>query len=132
MKQNQTEEGRLSQQSKGLGTVTQEMVMRRASELAEINGRPANKVLDSDIEQARRELTGQERLVPEPTQAEQIPEEQRWDPVPESPARKAPTVPAPDEQTFAEKLVEEGVEDAEHDQMVKATRESLKRETPPE
>ena len=36
---------------------------------------------------------------------------------------------APDEQTFAEKLVEEGVEDAEQDQMVKATEASLKRDT---
>jgi hypothetical protein len=132
MKQNQIEEGRLSRQSQGLGTVTEEMVMGRARELAEINGRPADNVLDSDIDQARRELTGQEGLAPEPTKAEELSEEQRWEAVPGSVGKKAPTVPAPDEQTYAEKLVEEGVSDAEQDQMIKATRESLKRESLPE
>jgi hypothetical protein len=124
---NQIEEGRFSDHGRGLGTVTEAMVRHRARELAFINGHP-NQVLDSDLTQARRELTGEERVNPEPTAAEQLTEDQRWEPVPESVGHKAPTVPAPDEQTFAEELVEEGVEDAEQDQMVKATRQSLKRD----
>ena len=124
---NQIEEGRFSDHGRGLGTVTEAMVRHRAQELALINGHP-NQVLDSDLKEARRELTGEERVNPEPTAAEQLTEDQRWEPVPESVGHKAPTVPAPDEQTFAEELVEEGVEDAEQDQMVKATRQSLKRD----
>jgi hypothetical protein len=124
---NRIEEGRFSDHGKGLGTVTEAMVRHRARELAFINGHP-NQVLDSDLKEARRELTGEERVNPEPTAAEQLTEDQRWEPVPESVRHKAPTVPAPDEQTFAEELVEEGVEDAEQDQMVKATRQSLKRD----
>src|SRR2546426_7770623 len=131
MKERHIEQGRFSQHAQGLGTVTEEMVRQRAGELAVINGRPADKVLDSDLEQARRELTGEERLAPQQTKAEQLAEDRRWEPVPESAGSKAPTVPTPDEQTFAEKLVEEGVEDAEQDQMKRATRESLKRESEP-
>jgi len=102
-------------------------VRHRARELALINGHP-HQVLDSELAQARRELTGEERVNPEPTAAEQLSEDQRWEPVPESLGHKAPTMPAADEQMFAEELVEEGVEDAEQDQMVKATRQSLKRD----
>jgi len=128
MKENQDQEGRFSLNGRGLGTVTEEMVRQRAKELAQINGRSAHQILDSDLDQARRELTGEETLNPEPTPAEQLPEETRWDPIPESSGERAPTVPADDEQTFAERLVDEGVEDAEQDQMVRATREELRKD----
>jgi hypothetical protein len=128
MKQNQIDKGRFIQHGEGLGTVTEEMVQKRARELALISGR--QNVLDSDTEQARRELLGEERLNPPPTRAESLPEDQRWDPVPASTGEKTPVTPPPDEQTFAERLVEEGVEDAEQDQMVKATKQSIKREPP--
>src|SRR2546421_5304120 len=128
MKKNQIEEGRLNERGHGLGTVTEKMVQQRARELAVINGRSPNQVLQADLLQARRELTGEEGLNPEPTAAEQVPEEERWEPVPVSTGTKAPTVPAADEQTYTEKLVEEGVEEAEQEQMFEATRESLRRE----
>jgi hypothetical protein len=129
MKNNVNEaEGRISDHGEGLGTVTEKMIRRRAGEIAVINGRGNNHILDTDLEQARRELQGEERLNTIPTSAENLPESKRWDPVPGSPGHKAPTMAAPDEQTFAEKLVEEGVADAEHDQQVQATRESLRRE----
>lgn len=131
MKENRIEQGRLSEHARGLGTVTEKMVRHRAAELALINGRSKRNILDSDLEQARRELLGQEHLAPSPTAAEQLPEEERWDPERGSVGHEAPKVPAPDEQTVAEKLVEEGVQDAEHDQMVQATRESLKKERLP-
>jgi hypothetical protein len=129
MKQNQIEEGRLSEHGRGLGTVTREMVEKRAREIAVINGRSENKVLDSDREQARRELSGEERLNPSRSKAELVPEDERWDPVHGSVGGKGqPTVSPHDEQTDAEKLFEEGVGEAEHDQMNQATRESLKRD----
>jgi hypothetical protein len=127
MKQDRIEEGRLSNRGEGLGTVTEDMVRQRAREIAVINGREDNNVLDGDVEQARRELQGRERQSGA-NAAESVPEDQRWAPVPESVGRKAPTIPAPDEQTVAEKLVEEGVADAEHDQMIRATRDSLRRD----
>jgi hypothetical protein len=126
MKESRIEEGRFTEQGHGLGTVTREMVRKRARELALINGH--EQVQDSDFEEAKRELTKEEHLTPEPTAAETLPEEDRWEPVGESVGKEAPKIAAPDEQTFAEKLVEEGVEDAEHDQMTRATRESIKRD----
>ncbi|HEY9509382.1 MAG TPA: hypothetical protein VIV82_05905 [Verrucomicrobiae bacterium] len=131
MKQNRIEEGRFSAHGRGLGTVTEQMVRQRASEIAEINGRSKHNVLSSDLDQARRELQGEERLNPERTAAEVIPEDERWESNTGSTGTKAETLPASDEQTFAEKLVEEGVADAEHDQEVEATRASLRRERQP-
>jgi len=104
------------------------MVRQRAAELALINGRPPGQVLDSDVEQARRELTGDETIVPTPSPADELTEEQRWQPVPESTGNKVPVVPVQDEQTFAEQLVEEGAEDAEQDSMVQGTRQSQHRD----
>ncbi len=129
-KKNKIDEGRFSEKGHGLGTVTAEMVQRRAEEIAIVNGRSPDNVLASDRDEAYRELTGHERRVSESTLEEQLPEERRWDPVAESEGKEAPTIPPSDEQTFAEELVEEGIEDAEHDQMLRATKESLKREPP--
>jgi len=129
MKENPIDKGRFTSHAHGLGTVTEAMVRQRARELAIINGRSQNNILESDLEEARRELTGRERVTPEPPAAEQIEEDERWDPVPGSAGSAAPAIEAPDEQSFAEKLVEEGVEDAEQEQMVEGTRESIKRDT---
>ena len=132
MKQDRNAEGRLSAGARGLGTVTQRMVRERARELAIIAGRSEHDINETDFEQALRELTGAERLTPTSTAAEELTEDARWDPNPQSSGSQAPTVPAPDEQTFAEKLVEEGVADAEHDQMVQATKQSAKRDRLPQ
>jgi hypothetical protein len=128
MREKSKKEGRFSQHGRGLGTVTEEMVRERAAQLALINGRPPGQILDSDLMEARQELTGEERLVPNPTPAEQLTEDERWEAVPEDSGRQVPAMPASDEQTFAEKLVEEGVEDAEQDSMVKGTRQNQQRD----
>jgi hypothetical protein len=128
MNEKRIEEGRFTHHGHGLGTVTQEMVEARAKELAQLNGRTSDNVLDFDREQAYRELTGKERLVPEEGPAEQLPEEARWEEVPTSSGQRVEAVPAPDEQIFSQELVEEGVEEAEHDQMVAAARESRRRD----
>lgn len=129
MKQDQIEEGRFTDHGHGLGTATEEMVQARAKEIAVINGREGDQVLDFDVEQARRELQGEERLNPTPTPGESLPESERWNPVPGTRGRKAANLSAPDEQTFAEKLVEEGVADAELDQQIEAVREGHRQDS---
>ena len=104
--------------------MTQEMVRARAREIALINGRSPDHLSPADFAQAKRELMGQ-NYVESPE--DQLPVSERWDPVPGSPGQKAIPVPAHDEQTDAEKLIEEGVAEAEHEQMVEGTRESLRR-----
>ncbi len=125
---NRYEEGRFSDRARGLGTVTEDMIRQRAVGIAVRNGRDEHNVLESDIAQARRELTGKERLNPEPAPEEDIEAQERWEGNTGSAGSRAPTVPAPDEQTFAEKLVKEGVADAEHDRAERATREAFRRD----
>jgi hypothetical protein len=126
MKRNQIEEGKIIDHSRGIGTVTREMVLARARELALINGRSTHQVLESDWVQAKRELLGEEGLVPTETLAEALPESERWDPTPVSTGHKVGEVPQHDEQTDAEKLTEQGLAEAEHDRMVEGTKESLR------
>jgi len=127
MKKNPTDQGRFTEHGHGLGTVTEEMVRKRAEELALIAGRPKDVVLDMDYQEAHRELTGKQGLVSS-TREEQLPEDARWEGVPASQGHRAPEVPASDEQTFAEELVEEGADDAEQDLMDQATRERARRD----
>ncbi|HEX4263478.1 MAG TPA: hypothetical protein VH597_03990 [Verrucomicrobiae bacterium] len=121
-------EGSLSDHGKGLGTVTREMVMVRARQIAMLNGRTEKSVLDSDFSEAKRELLGEDEINPEPTAEEKLPEDERWDPVPGSEGHKVPATPPDDEQSVAEKLYDEGIADAEHDESVEATREDLRRD----
>jgi hypothetical protein len=127
MKKNPTDQGRFTEHGHGLGTVTEEMVRQRAEELALIAGRPKGVVLDMDYREARRELTGKQGMVSSPRE-ERLSEDARWEAVPVSEGHRGLEVPASDEQTFAEELVEEGADDAEQDLMNEATREQARRD----
>jgi hypothetical protein len=111
--------------STGIGTVTRKMVRERATELALINGRSAQDVSNSDWEQAKRELTGEPDTDPKEAILESAPESERWDPLPGSTGHIVPVPSVDDEdeagRSFSERLVEEGVREAGHDQMLKAT-----------
>lgn len=124
MKTNPLKKGALTEQSVGIGTVTRRMVRQRAIEIAIINGRSRNNLLETDWEQARRELTGGEELAPKETKLESVPESERWDPVPGSQGQKVPETPSEDEDSEGrsdeERLIEAGIEEAEHEQMLRA------------
>ena len=122
----------MTENSAGLGTVTHKMVRERAVELAVINGRSAQDVSKSDWEQAKRELTGEPDMDPKEAILESAPESERWDPVPGSTGHKVPVAASEDEddegRSDNERLVEEGIAGAEHDQMRQATRAAEKRD----
>lgn len=126
MKTNPLKKGTLTENSDGIGTVTDKMVQKRAIELAIINGRAAHEVSKSDWEQAKRELTGGSDIDPKAAVLEAAPESERWDPLPGSTGHKAPVAASEDEdeggRSDNERLVEEGIEGAEHDQMRQASR----------
>jgi hypothetical protein len=121
MKTNPLKEGTLTENSAGLGTVTRKMVRERAVELAVINGRSKEEVSKSDWEQAKRELTGEPDADPKEAIMESAPESGRWDPNPGSAGSKVTVAPSEDEdeegRSDNQRLVEEGIEGAEHDQM---------------
>jgi hypothetical protein len=126
MKTNPLKEGALTENSAGLGTVTRKMVRKRAVELAIINGRSAHQTSKSDMEQAKRELTGEPDMDPKAAVLESAPESERWDPVPGSTGLKVPSAPSADEddegRSDNERLTDEGIAGAEQDQMHQASR----------
>ena len=132
MKTNPLKEGALTENSAGIGTVTRKMVRERAIELAIINGRTAQEVSKSDREQAKRELTGEPDMDPKEAVLESAPESERWDPVPGSTGHKVPVASSDDEddegRSDNERLVDEGIAGAEHDQTRQASREAAKKD----
>ena len=122
----------MTENSAGIGTVTRKMVRERAVELAVINGRSAQEVSKSDWEQAKRELTGEPDTDPKEAALESAPESERWDPVPGSEGRKVPVAPSADEddegRSDNERLVDEGIAGAEHDQTRQAAKEATKKD----
>ncbi len=124
MKTNPLKEGALTENATGLGTVTRRMMRERALELAVINGRAARDVLKSDRELARRELTGDSDPDANEAVLDVAPESERWNPVSGSTGQKVPAAPSDDEdeegRSDKERLVEEGIAEAEDDQMRQA------------
>ncbi len=126
MKIDPSNEAAMIIKSTGIGTVTRKMVRVRATELALINGRSAQEVSAADWEQAKRELTGQSDLTPNESILESAPESERWDPVPGSTGHivTVPSVDGEDDEgrSASERLIEEGMLEAEHDQMLQAAK----------
>jgi hypothetical protein len=126
MNKNPLNKGILTENAIGIGTVTLEMVEERANELAAIAGRVPPQASTIDYEEARRELTGESNIDVQAALLESIPESERWDPVPGSTGRHTPDSFGEDEdsegRSESAQLVEEGVREAEHDQMLEAAR----------
>ena len=133
MKPNLLKEGALTENSAGMGTVDRKMVRERAVELAVINGRSAQDVSKTDWEQAKRELTGGSDLDPKEAVLESAPESERWDLAPGSTGHKVPVTASEDEddegRSDNERLVEEGVAGAEHDQILQAAQKAAGADT---
>jgi hypothetical protein len=125
MKINPLKKSAITDKSAGIGTVTREMVQERAIEIAIIDGRSRHNVLESDWEQARRELTGGPEIDPAEAKLETIPESEEWDPVPGSQGHKAFEAPSEDEDEDglidAAYLFEEDMEEAGHETMLEST-----------
>jgi hypothetical protein len=123
MKPNPLKDGVLTENSVGIGTVTRKMVRERAVELAAMDERAMS---ESDLEQAKRELTGKPDMEPKEAALENAPESERWDPVPGSTGDKVAAAPSEDEdeegRSENERLVDEGMAGAEHDLSLQASR----------
>lgn len=112
----------------GTGELTDDMVETRAREIAVIHGRSAERVSEEDRAEAWAELQG-ERL-PDTTDSdgESAGALTRDPSEPVSvPGRQVPNLEPEDESGAIERLATEGVEEAQHDQML-AAREREHRE----
>jgi hypothetical protein len=124
MRKNPLNKGIIMENADGIGTVTPAMVETRARELALINGHGSSGPTEADYQQAKRELTGEEEIDPQEENVESLPESEDWDPVPGSTGRQAAESLGEDEdaegRSEAAQMFEEGVNEAEHDQMRRA------------
>ena len=124
MKKNPLNKGIIMENADGVGTVTPVMVEARARELAVINGRDSSKPTKADYQQAKRELTGEEEIDPQEENVESVPESEGWDPVPGSSRRQAAESLGEDEdaegRSESAQMFEEGINEADHDQMRRA------------
>lgn len=110
------------------GELTDDMVEERAREIAVIRGRPADRVSEEDRAEAWAELQGE--LLPAATDSDgdsagaitRDPSEPL-----SVPGRQVPNLEPEDESGAIERLATEGVEEAQHDQML-AAREREHRE----
>ena len=124
MRKNPLNKGIIMENAGGIGTVTPAMVEARARELALVNGHGSSGPTEADYQQAKRELTGEEEIDPQEENVESLPESEDWDPVPGSTGRQAAESLGEDEdaegRSEAAQMFEEGVNEAEHDQMRRA------------
>ena len=103
--------GKILYGTKGIGTVTPQMIEERACEIARSDGRAQPN--DLDRSRAREDLTdatsGSEKsLTTEEPGSD-------WYTPRVSSGKKAPTVRPEDDENVPEKLIREGVEEADHD-----------------
>jgi len=124
MKKNPLNKGVIMENADGVGTVTPAMVEARARELALIDGRDSAKPTEADYQQGKRELTGEEEIYAQQENLESLPESEFGDPVPGSTGRQAAEPLGEDEdaegRSEAAQMYEEGINEAEHDQMLRA------------
>lgn len=134
METNPLTHGVLTESGVGIGAVSRKMIRERAIEIGLINGHPAGEVTKTELDQAKRELTGGPTISPKIALLRSAPEADRWNPVPGSTGHQAPESGSEDEdaegRSVAAQLVAEGVREAAHDQMVQAARASKKPDEP--
>lgn len=123
MNTNPLYKGMIEENSHGIGEISSEMVLQRAEELALIAG---HKVTNEDYGQALRELTGGNEMDANQTLLESVSEDERWDPVYGSTGHQAEEMASEyedeDGRNVSAQLFEEGVSEAEHDQMLEAAK----------
>jgi hypothetical protein len=134
METNPINKGVISRNFSGVGTVSRELINKRARELAFLSGRSEKEITDAEYEQARRELSGGSDLDRQQEIIDALPESERWDPVPGSAGTQAAELPDEDEdsegRSESAQLVEDGAREAEHDQMIQAEESARKAEKP--
>lgn len=123
MDNNPLTRGRIEENSIGIGEISEEMVEYRAAELALIAGHPVSKEFH---EQAIRELTGKSEKDANQELLESVTEDERWDPVTGQFRHPIANLTSDEEdedgQSESAQLYEEGVNEAEHDQMLQSAR----------
>lgn len=112
--------------AEGAGVPSPELVEQRARELAVIAGRPASSYSDEDFRQAKREIM--EQFEPEADEMEESTLE--FEPgsgdVQGGRPSQAVNYGSNDESSVGEELVQEGLDEALHDEMLEASKRNIR------
>jgi hypothetical protein len=119
MKATHAPHGKICCHFEGLGAASRDTVRQRAREIALINGRPPNHFTEDDFLEAKRELMG---ATGDGEPGDALERLTRWDEAPETHGHPVEKSEPADEQAFDAELVEEGLNEAEHDQMVEGAK----------
>ena len=111
MNEREPGKGKILRGTEGIGNVTPEMIDERAREIARADGR--SQANDLDRTRAREDLIGSASGSEKPLTEEPVDD---WYTARGSSGKKAPTVRPEDEENIPDKLIREGVEEADHDQ----------------
>ncbi len=121
--------GKISLHGNGMGVPSPEDIERRAREIAMIDERDPDEFTDGDWAQARKELLGAEHPTPQEETKGSAEMSGNWSVTASSRGHRAPRLGAEeDEESVGENLVNGGIEEATHDQMLEARREELEEE----
>ena len=108
----EAQQGKILRGTEGVGTVSPQMIEERAREIARGDGRAQSN--DLDRARAREELTGATPDSEKPPTREEPGRD--WGMPLVSSGEKAPTVRPEDDENIPDKLIQEGVDEADHDQ----------------
>jgi hypothetical protein len=126
--QSEPPSGKISLHGSGMGVPSPEEVEKRAREIAMIDERNPDEFTEADWSQARQELMGAEFNTPPEETTENADVTEEWNMIAGSRGHRAPRPGTEEEETLGEHLVEDGLEEAAHDQMLEARREELEQE----
>ena len=121
--------GKIELHGSGMGVPSNEDIEKRAREIAMIDERDPEDFTDADWKQAREELMGVENNEPPEEDDKNIKLEYEWEVTPDNRGHRVPRPGTEeDEETVGADLVNDGREEAAHDQMLEARREELEQE----
>ncbi|HVU18142.1 MAG TPA: hypothetical protein VHD32_14540 [Candidatus Didemnitutus sp.] len=123
MKRNHSSAGKMLVRGRGASEITDIDIERRANELASIQHRAPTK---ADVAAARRELMGESRPpgVTEDEPSAHVAITRDPSEPPSDSGEQIPDRDEEDEEQATERLVEDGVDEAQHDQMLEARRDA--------
>ena len=120
--------GKITVHGDGLGVPSPELVEKRAREIALIDERDPDKFTDADWEQAKNELIGVDPSHTPEADDDVVDEMSERDEIPGASGHRVPKNGFEGEENLGEELVNGGIEEATHDQMVEARRAELEQE----
>jgi len=121
--------GKIELHGSGMGVPSNEDIEKRAREIAMIDERDPEDFTDTDWKQAREELMGVENNEPPEEDDKNIKLEYEWEVTPDNRGHRVPRPGTEDDdETVGAELVNDGREEAAHDQMLEARREEREQE----